>query len=147
MYGTAEWAGQPDRCPAPGWETSHICWTISFMIWQTLLQRNLGYFSLIWDWGGQVWCHRWAFFICQWLLSWHFTSLLHNAKKSFAVNWNADYWWLSSAVNFLMQRSRTWLGWTWVWKVFLYHAGQIYVWNLFLFMYFSWPLQLRLHCD
>lgn len=117
------------------------------MIWQTLFQRNLGYFSLIWDWGGQIWCHRSAFFIRQWLLSRHFTSLSQNARGAFAVNWRADYWWLSSAVKLLMQRFRTGLGWTWVWKVFLYHAGQIYVWILFLFMYFSWPLQLRLHCD
>lgn len=63
-----------------------------------------------------------------------------------ALQW-AEEQTTGSAVKLLMQRSRTGLGWTWVWKVALYHAGQIYVWILFLFMYFSWPLRLRLHCD
>lgn len=132
------------------WETSHICWTTSAFLQHDLtntISESLGIFfsdlRLRWaDLAPQV-----SIFHMPVAALWAFYLPAPKYKERFAENWRADYWWLSSAVKLLMQRSRTVLGWTWVWKVFLYHAGQIYVWILLLFMYFSWPLQLRLHCD
>lgn len=150
MYGTADWAANLTGAQLQGWERSHICCPIPAFLQHDLtntISENCRIFFSVLRLG-------WADLVPQVSILhmpvaalWAFYFLLHSARKSFAVNWRANYWWLSSAVKLLMHRSRTGLGWTWVWKVFLYHAGQIYVWILFLFMYFSWPLQLRLHCD